>query len=521
MCKSASGMAHLCTLATFHFLLLAPPASGLAHPKIDGESPPPAVGNLITIPLNKQYVPVTRNNRTVMYKTAYFGSIYVGLPRPQAFTVVFDTGSGHFFVPSAKCESEPCATHRRYEREESGSAVDIDHDGGEVHMSTEERDQVAIAFGTGEIVGEFARETVCLANHTGNDSEAVLSGPDCTRVRVVLATELTTEPFHAFEFDGVLGLGLAALTLKPEFSLFGQMVGQNPAMSPRFAVFLARDDEGRSAISFGGHEESWAASELQWAPVAMPQLGYWQVQIKSVRVGDTVLQDCADGGCRAILDTGTSLLGVPRQSSRTLHRLLARPVPGDYYDDRFNTDCRTIPGNLIHFELSGGPVVSLAAEDYSRPKPLNMSVTGYKDGWELFCRSLLLPVDFKEPLGPLVFIWGEPVLRKYLTVYDWGAERIGFAAAGSNIAEASAASTIGAPPVGSLAAGAPLASAVGAPPAGSLAAGAPLAPTSSGPAAAVAPITAAAPAGSGGAQAASTASPQAAGTQGAGAQGAA
>jgi len=465
----------------------------------------------LTVPLQKQYVPIARNGVVVAYKTAYFGQIQAGGPERQTFTVVFDTGSGHLILPSGGCHSETCMKHRRYNRSASATALDIEHDGTPIEAGSQLRDQLAISFGTGEVLGEFVRDVACL-------------GPlpaDCVQLRIVLANQMTEEPFGLFEFDGVLGLGLAALTLKPEFSLFGQMVGQNPAMSPRFAVFLARDDEGRSAISFGGYEESWAASELQWAPVAMPQLGYWQVQIKSVRVGDTVLQDCADGGCRAILDTGTSLLGVPRQSSRTLHRLLARPVPGDYYDDRFNTDCRTIPGNLIHFELSGGPVVSLAAEDYSRPKPLNMSVTGYKDGWELFCRSLLLPVDFKEPLGPLVFIWGEPVLRKYLTVYDWGAERIGFAAAGSNIAEASAASTIGAPPVGSLAAGAPLASAVGAPPMGSLAAGAPLAPTSSGPAAAVAPITAAAPAGSGGAQAASTASPQAAGTQGAGAQGAA
>ena len=71
------------------------------------------------------------------YKTAYFGSIFVGLPNPQKFTaastadglvirgsvsadlicgsvsfsrpvifeVVFDTGSGHFIVPSKKCEA--------------------------------------------------------------------------------------------------------------------------------------------------------------------------------------------------------------------------------------------------------------------------------------------------------------------------------------------------------------------------------------------------------------------------------
>merc|ERR1712217_384138 len=122
-------------------------------------------------------------------------------------------------------------------------------------------------------------------------------------------------------------------------------------MQPRFAVFLARSDKGRSAIAFGGHEEQWAASEVRWTPVAMQELGYWQVQIKSVRIGDEVLEDCADGGCRAILDTGTSLLGVPRQVSRTMHRLLARAVAEDSYTDPSEIDCRRVAGQQLHFDL--------------------------------------------------------------------------------------------------------------------------------------------------------------------------
>lgn len=52
----------------------------------------------MTIPLDKQYVPVVRKNKTVSYKTAYFGKVHLGFPQQQAFTVVFDTGSGR---PSA------------------------------------------------------------------------------------------------------------------------------------------------------------------------------------------------------------------------------------------------------------------------------------------------------------------------------------------------------------------------------------------------------------------------------------
>lgn len=50
-------------------------------------------GPVATIPLDKQYVPVIRNEKIVSYKTAYFGKIHVGTQRQQSFTVVFDTGA--------------------------------------------------------------------------------------------------------------------------------------------------------------------------------------------------------------------------------------------------------------------------------------------------------------------------------------------------------------------------------------------------------------------------------------------
>lgn len=35
------------------------------------------------------------------------------------------------------------------------------------------------------------------------------------------------------------------------------------------------------------------------------------------------------------------------------------------------------------------------------------------------CRATLLPVDPSPSLGMKAFILGEPMLRKYYTVYDW------------------------------------------------------------------------------------------------------
>lgn len=401
-----------------------------------------------TIPLTKQYVPISKNGKVIAYKTSYFGHIQAGGPERQHFTVVFDTGSGHLILPSLDCESATCTKHRRYDRQRSQDAVDIEHDGKAILPDAKQRDQLSLSFGTGQVLGEFVRDKACF-------------GPketDCIKVHMVLAKQMTEDPFGLFEFDGVLGLGLTALALNPEFSFLHQMDKQNPTMQKHFAVFLSRHEGGRSAISFGGFNKQWAASEVKWVPVELQELGYWVVSVKNVRVGSTVLDECADGDCRAILDTGTSLLGVPQGASRNLHRLLARPVPGDDVTQRAATDCRSVPGSLIQFELSNGVEVSLTPEDYSRPQPLNITTPGHKDGWDLFCRSLLLPVNLQGTIGPKTFIWGEPVLRRYLTVYDWGDKRVGFAAAGQ-ADEVGEAQSIGAPPVGSLAAGVPLSAA--------------------------------------------------------------
>jgi len=375
---------------------------------------------IISIPLDKQYVPVNRNNKTVAYKTAYFGKVYLGLPSPQSFTVIFDTGSGHFFVPSASCDTETCRLHNRFDRHLSGSAVDLDHSGEQVQANATTRDQVAIAYGTGEVTGEFVRETVCMAEHSGQVNGSL----DCTSMRVVLATEMTEEPFRTFKFDGVLGLGLDALAVDPEFSFFGQMEKLNNLTDASFGYFLSRTDDLPSEISFGGHDPRRLASELQWAPVHNPELGFWQVMIKNISIGGEALPFCEKGDCVAIADTGTSLIGAPRVIGQRMHWLLARKVP----DNPSEIDCRTFPGPDLVFDLGDGVEIVVGPEDYSRPTAMKVMQSKTNTS-QVVCRASLLPVDEDEVLGPKAFILGEPVLRKYYTAYDWRQKKIGWALA--------------------------------------------------------------------------------------------
>lgn len=419
-------------------------------------------GSRLVVMLHRQRVPVRSDSRTVSYKSAYFGTIWIGAPEPQEFSVVFDTGSGHVIIPSSDCVSKTCRIHRRYDRHQSKLALDVDYDGALVKPG-QPRDQITVSFGTGEVTGEFVQDVVCLglksltgpddsqisgADHEIGSEEAArpaehseeavsaleksypeLKEVDCVKLRVVLATEMTQEPFQSFAFDGVMGLGLQGLALAPEFSFFGRMAAEGRIGEPRFGVFLADSDEEESEISFGGISPEHLQGELKWAPVALPDLGYWQVRIKAIRVGDQYIDYCGgDGDCRAVVDTGTSLLAVPstlvEELSSTLMKQLVQDIPKIEKDG-----CRGLVGPALHFETEENFTITLNAEDYARQTfaPVNKTAEGSEEAKpHVMCRPTLMPLELPAPLGPKLFIWGEPVLRKYYTVYDWEKKQIGF-----------------------------------------------------------------------------------------------
>merc|ERR1719451_93166 len=44
---------------------------------------------------------------------------------------------------------------------------------------------------------------------------------------------------------------------------------------------------------------------------------------------------------------------------------------------------------------------------------------------ERYCRPRLMPVNLPAPVGPNLFILGEPVLQRYYTVFDWKGLNVG------------------------------------------------------------------------------------------------
>jgi len=409
-------------------------------PKIDSD---PEFDEPFLIPLRRETVPIRRQGKIVTYKTSYSGVITLGFPA-QEFRVVFDTGSGHVVVPAAGCQSEACLVHKTYNLLESDTAVAIKSDG--VALQPEElADEVTIGFGTGEIKGQFAKDHVCLGPASNNKSYPKRG---CLEMHVVMAVEMSANPFKSFVFDGILGLGLPMLSLTDEFSFFHLMSQSSQVSASQFGVFLTEGEEGEeSEIAIGGFNQARTLGPLAWSPVVLADLGHWQVTIKAVRVAGETLDICKDGSCRGVVDTGTSHIGVPIKQESSLADLLTRDA-GDLLDCRLATEAP-----LLEFELENA-VLTLEPQNYMRRLPLRegvnvgSAVVSVDDNQSSpvvphktleenvtnvtrHCSPRLMPVNMPEPLGPNLWILGEPVLHRYYTVYDWDKLQVGFSMANS------------------------------------------------------------------------------------------
>jgi hypothetical protein len=254
------------------------------------------------------------------------------------------------------------------------------------------------------------------------------------KLRMIAATQMSEDPFKTFDFDGILGLGLDGLSQTPEFNFLhvirSSLQDTGRCIMDMFAVFLADTDIEDSEITLGGWDDERLADDVSWAPVEDPEMGHWMVRVKSLRINNERLNFCQND-CKAAVDTGTSLLAVPTAAFPEMYEMLKHPTLHD-------GECEGA-GPLLHFEFEEFSI-TLGPREYAQASPSaarrakkrlypnrnTNNATNALVRRDLFCRPMLMSLDMPEPLGPKLFILGEPVLRKYYSVYDAHAKRVGF-----------------------------------------------------------------------------------------------
>ncbi|KAJ4749404.1 Saposin-like aspartyl protease family protein [Rhynchospora pubera] len=215
----------------------------------------------------------------------YFGEIGIGTPA-QKFTVIFDTGSSNLWVPSSKCYfSISCYFHSKYSSSKSSTYV-------------ENGTSASITYGTGAISGFFSQDSVTVGDLV------------VKKQLFIEATKETSLVFLAAKFDGILGLAFKEISVGGVDPVWYNMVNQGLVKQKVFSFWLNRDaDEGEGGeLVFGGVDPNHFVGNHTYVNVT--QKGYWEFDMGDVLIGKNSTGYCSKG-CKAIADSGTSLLTGP------------------------------------------------------------------------------------------------------------------------------------------------------------------------------------------------------------------
>lgn len=367
------------------------------------------------------------------YKSAYYGDFAIGTPAKN-ITMVFDTGSGNVIFPSTYCTSETCKAHNRYSMVRSSTGREINA-WGRTLAPEEPRSQLGVTFGTGHVESVLIEDIMCAGNvvrrweeeggdhrNFDNMSAGELVAVGCQRMKMLAAIEMSDMPFRTFVFDGILGLGLNSLAVTKEFSfmhvLSKALEAGGSSMPHTFSMYLEDDKEGNSEIAFGGWSAKRLDGDLTWNDVYEPHHGHWLLRINKMRVDDEEVPFCADGTCLGVADSGTSLLAVPPTAFPEVFERLRHAAP----TDGFCVGGPRLYIELDHMVLELGPE-DLAQPEFLRPKRRfdpnsNRTSEAASTRDDVRCKPILMSLAIDGSFAKKLFILGEPILRKYYTVYD-------------------------------------------------------------------------------------------------------
>merc|ERR1712113_324381 len=227
--------------------------------------------------------------------------------------------------------------------------------------------------------------------------------------------EAVKEPgvaFIAAKFDGIMGFGFPEISVNRMTPFFQAALAAGVIKEAKFAFFLEKSAGKGGELSLGGTDPTKHTGDFTYTPIT--NRGYWEFSVAAVTVGG----DSFAGTTKAIADTGTSLLAIPKTVFTSLITKFPAGVVKPLVHGEYTVDCSkmsTLP--TISFSI-GGKAFALEGSEYV------LSVSGQ-------CLLGFLGLDVPPPRGPL-WILGDVFLRKYYTVFDYGNAQIGFATARSS-----------------------------------------------------------------------------------------
>ncbi|BET00945.1 aspartic-type endopeptidase activity [Nesidiocoris tenuis] len=316
----------------------------------------------------------------------YYGEIMLGTP-PQKFKVIFDTGSSNLWITSQRCSwfNIACWFHNTYKSKQSST---YRANGTKIELN----------YVSGSMTGFLSTDVL---NMGGVEIE------NQTFAEAVREPGLT---FLFAKFDGVLGMAFPKISVLNVTPPFQNMVQQNKTRG-LFSFYLNRDTKGvrGGEIVFGGIDDDLIdAADLHYIPVTNDT--YWLIKMEGVLNSDKTVIGCANG-CRAVADTGTSLIIGPMADVDKINSAIgvAATVGGVSI-----IECDRIEHLPSVAFLIDGKEYKLEGKDY---------IIKVSSVLQTACISGFMGIDLPNSM----WILGDVFIGKYYTVFDVENKRLGFA----------------------------------------------------------------------------------------------
>jgi len=122
---------------------------------------------------------------------------------------------------------------------------------------------------------------------------------------------VTKEPgiaFVAAKFDGIAGLAFQSIAVDGVAPFWYNLLADGTVTDPRFAFWLSADSSRDSELVLGGVDDAHYQGNFTYVPLTNET--YWEFALDGMQIGGASMIDCSKG-CRAIADSGTSLIAGP------------------------------------------------------------------------------------------------------------------------------------------------------------------------------------------------------------------
>lgn len=295
------------------------------------------------------------------FNTQFVAPVGIGSP-PQYLDVILDTGSSNFWVNSEICKDFACRQQSRYDHEKSKEFSELGY-------------FVEVVFGTGQVNGEI------------NEDQVELAGILLKHQRLGEIASMDGDVFNDAKFSGILGLAFPSMAAFGFLPVFDSIMSNQALPSNIFTFYYSFSPDEESQVTFGWLDESKFKGDITWANVIKGKEYYWLIEVDNIRLGDKEVDSCKKG-CRAAVDTGTTLIAAPTDSASKLLYML------------------NLEENCPAFEALPDLIFTISGRDFAVPAR-DYVLTASKDGSEdapglhsanvADCTLALMPMDIPKP----------------------------------------------------------------------------------------------------------------------------